>query len=45
MQVIKYMFQPHGDDRGQLVALKLSECTICMIQEKESVEDIMHIKT
>lgn len=53
MQVIKYMFQPHGDDRGQLVAsrefkdipFKISECTICMIQEKESVEDIMHIKT
>lgn len=22
MQVIKYMFQPHGDDRGQLVALE-----------------------
>ena len=21
MQVIKYVFQPHGDDRGQLVAL------------------------
>ena len=42
MQVIKYMFQPHGDDRGQLVALeefkdiplKLSECTICMIQRR-----------
>ena len=22
MQVIKYMFQPHGDDRGQLVSLE-----------------------
>ena len=22
MQVIKYVFQPHGDDRGQLVALE-----------------------
>lgn len=22
MQVIKYMFQPHGDERGQLVALE-----------------------
>ena len=22
MQVVKYMFQPHGDDRGQLVALE-----------------------
>lgn len=22
MQVIKYMFQPHGDDRGQLIALE-----------------------
>ena len=22
MQVTKYMFQPHGDDRGQLVALE-----------------------
>ena len=22
MQVIKYMFQPHGDDRGQLVAIE-----------------------
>lgn len=22
MQVIKYIFQPHGDDRGQLVALE-----------------------
>ena len=22
MKVIKYMFQPHGDDRGQLVALE-----------------------
>ena len=22
LQVIKYMFQPHGDDRGQLVALE-----------------------
>ena len=21
MQVVKYVFQPHGDDRGQLVAL------------------------
>lgn len=39
MQVIKYVFQPHGDDRGQLVALeefkdiplKLKEFIICMI--------------
>ncbi len=22
MQVVKYMFQPHGDDRGQLIALE-----------------------
>ncbi len=22
MQVIKYMFQPHGDDRGQLISLE-----------------------
>ena len=22
MQVIKYVFQPHGDERGQLVALE-----------------------
>ena len=22
MQVVKYVFQPHGDDRGQLVALE-----------------------
>lgn len=22
MQVVKYMFQPHGDDRGQLVSLE-----------------------
>ena len=22
MQIVKYMFQPHGDDRGQLVALE-----------------------
>ena len=22
MQVVKYMFQPHGDERGQLVALE-----------------------
>ena len=22
MQVVKYMFQPHGDDRGQLVAIE-----------------------
>ena len=22
MQVIKYVFQPHGDDRGQLIALE-----------------------
>ena len=22
MQVVKYLFQPHGDDRGQLVALE-----------------------
>ena len=22
MQVIKYVFQPHGDDRGQLVSLE-----------------------
>lgn len=22
MQVIKYMFQPHGDDRGQLIAIE-----------------------
>lgn len=40
MQVIKYVFQPHGDDRGQLVALEefkdipleLSGCIICMIR-------------
>ena len=22
MQVVKYVFQPHGDERGQLVALE-----------------------
>ena len=22
MQVVKYVFQPHGDDRGQLIALE-----------------------
>lgn len=22
MQIVKYMFQPHGDDRGQLVAIE-----------------------
>lgn len=22
MQIVKYMFQPHGDDRGQLIALE-----------------------
>lgn len=22
MQVVKYMFQPHGDERGQLIALE-----------------------
>ena len=22
MQVVKYMFQPHGDERGQLVSLE-----------------------
>lgn len=42
MQIIKYQFQQHGDERGQLVALeefndiplKLREFTICMIQKR-----------
>ena len=42
MQVIKYVFQPHGDDRGQLVALeefkdipfKIKEYITCMILVK-----------
>jgi len=25
MQVVKYVFQPHGDDRGQLIALEESK--------------------
>ena len=43
MQVIKYAFQQHGDDRGMLVALeeykdiplKLNVFTICMIRKKD----------
>jgi hypothetical protein len=41
MQVVKYVFQPHGDDRGQLVALEEFidipfeiKCITCMKQEK-----------
>lgn len=51
MQIVKYVFQQHGDERGQLVALeehkdiplKLSVFTICMIQVKELQGDSMHI--
>lgn len=42
MQIIKYAFQQHGDERGMLVALeeyndiplKSRECIICMIQNR-----------
>ena len=42
MQILKYVFQQHGDERGQLVALeelktfllRLNVFTICMIQAK-----------
>lgn len=31
MQVVKYMFQPHGDDRGMLVALEeFSDIPFCI---------------
>lgn len=51
MQVIKYAFQQHGDERGQLVALeefkdiplKSKESIICMIQRKELLVAIMRI--
>jgi len=38
MQVIKYVFQPHGDDRGQLVALEeFKDIPLCSIHHLMNV--------
>ena len=53
MQVVKYVFQPHGDDRGQLVALEefkdipfeIKRVYYMYDTAKGVTRDIMHTKS